>query len=126
MTGRLLAIGLGLIVLLGVAYAFWTLHNERVMHDGRVAALRSDLVEIRKAIRKYREDKGQNPTSLEELIPNYLRRIPIDPMTGDANWLLETEEVIAPSSDFTTTTAPSRQIFILDVHSAAGPPYSTY
>jgi hypothetical protein len=134
LTGRILALGLGLIVLLGGAYATWTLRNDRVMHDTRDTTLRSELSRMRNAIRKFREDNGRNPHSLDELVPRYLRRIPVDPVTRAANWVVETEEVVVPSSDFqssdsqssTSQASPAPRTFVLDVHSAAGPPYSEY
>ncbi len=126
MTGRILAIGLGLIVLLGGAYATWTLHNDRVMHDEREAALHTELAQLRKAIQTFTKDKGRRPYTLEELVPGYLRRIPIDPVTHRANWRVETEEEVVPSNDFGATPAAKPQTFVIDVHSAAGPPYSDY
>jgi hypothetical protein len=125
-TGRLLATGLALIVLLAGAYAYWTLRNDRAVHDARDEMLRTELAQIRTAIRKFREDKGRHPHSLEELTPEYLRRVPVDPVTGRADWTLETEEVVAPSSDFATAPAAPPQTFVIDVRSAAGPPHSTY
>jgi hypothetical protein len=125
-TGRLLAIGLALIVLLGGAYAYWTLRNDRAIHDTKDASLRIQLTQMRGAIRKFREDKGRPPHSLEELTPDYLRRIPVDPVTGRADWKVDTEEVIAPRSDFSATTTPAPQSYVIDVHSAAGPPWSGY
>jgi len=125
-TGRILAIGLGLIVLFGGAYAAWTLRNDRQMHDDRVAALRTELSKMRKAIARYKQDHGRNPHSLEELVPQYLHRVPVDPVTHQSNWKLDTEEEVVPTNDFGSTTVAAPQSVIIDVHSAAGPPYSDY
>jgi hypothetical protein len=125
-TGRILAIGLGLIVLLGGAYAWWTLRNDRQIHDDRTEALRSELAMMRGAIRKFRDENGRYPHSLDELTPKYLRRIPVDPFTRAADWKLDTEETVVPSNDFGATTPEKPQTFVIDVHSNAGPPYSDY
>jgi hypothetical protein len=126
MSGRILAIGLALIIVLGCVYAFWTLNNEKVMHDGREEALKTELASMRGAIRNFKADKGRGPHSLEELTPAYLRRVPSDPVTHLPNWRLDTETVVTPSNDFGSTTSAPPQSYVLDVHSAAGPPWSEY
>jgi general secretion pathway protein G len=50
------------------------------------AALMHDLTEMRKAIDDFYADKQRFPTDLNELVPNYLRRIPLDPITKAADW----------------------------------------
>jgi len=58
----------------------------------REAALRHDLFEMRKAIDDYYADKQKYPANLEELkTAHYLRNIPKDPITMQADW----EEVAA-------------------------------
>ena len=58
----------------------------------REAALRHDLSEMRKAIDDYYADKQKYPQNLEELkSAHYLRGIPKDPITQQADW----EEVAA-------------------------------
>lgn len=126
MTGRILAIGLGLIVLLGGAYAWWTLRNDRMVHDSKEEALRSDLASMRTAIRKFKDENGRYPHSLEELVPRYLRRVPADPFTQKPDWKLDTEETVVPTNDFGAAPTEKPQTFVLDVHSVAGPPYSDY
>ena len=53
------------------------------------ATLRADLYEIRRALDDFQEDKRRSPDNLADLVPHYLRRIPIDPTTrrGDT-WRL--------------------------------------
>lgn len=126
MTGRLLAIGLAFIVVLGAAYAAWTLRNDRAVHDSKDAALRTHLAQMRSAIAKFEQDHGRHPYSLDELVPAYLRRIPADPMTGAADWQVDTEEVVEPARDFADAPATPARSHVIDVHSAAGKPYSDY
>ncbi len=48
------------------------------------AALKADLYEIRRAIDDFTRDSGRCPRSLNELVPKYLRRVPVDPVTRSA------------------------------------------
>jgi len=52
----------------------------------RESALRENLFEMRKAIDNFYADKQHYPSSLEELVPNYIKRIPKDPMTDKEDW----------------------------------------
>ena len=58
------------------------------------AALRYDLAATREAIAEFKKDKGRCPRSLDELVPNYLRRLPVDPVTRSARtWVYRDCEV---------------------------------
>ncbi len=62
----------------------------------REAALMHNLHQMREAIDNFYADKRRFPSNLEELVPNYLRAIPKDPLTQTAEW----EEVMdAPDPD---------------------------
>lgn len=51
------------------------------------SALKSDLATIRISIDRFYSDKGRYPKTLDELVSEkYIRHIPIDPMTKQANW----------------------------------------
>lgn len=50
------------------------------------AALMQDLHEMRKAIDDFYADKQRFPNDLNELVPNYLRKIPPDPITKAVDW----------------------------------------
>jgi len=124
---RRVLFGLLVVLVLGGAFAAWQIRKgvERANVQARETALRDNLSAIRKAIQNFHSDKGRYPHSLSELTPNYLRTIPIDPMTKSANWRLTTEETVQVSSDFATPTAPRSESVIIDVHSGA-PGYSEY
>jgi general secretion pathway protein G len=85
-------VGFVVLVLLMVGgYAF--LYLPIVSHDSvaraREAVLRSDLQEIRQAIRSFTADKKRPPKALQELVDEkYLRSIPIDPVTRKRDWRL--------------------------------------
>lgn len=130
MSGRLLAIVIGVVVLLGAAYATMTIRGEKDAHFARAAALKKELSTMRKAIDRFRADRGRYPHTLQELVPQYLPAIPRDPVTGDP-WRVDTEESVQPSADFTTSTTKS-ETFVIDVHSSAtgsdanNVPYASY
>lgn len=63
------------------------------------AALMHDLAEMRKAIDDFYADKQRYPGDLNELVPNYLRRIPLDPITKTADWQTVAAEENPEDSD---------------------------
>jgi general secretion pathway protein G len=92
--------------------------------QSKEAVLREDLYRFRDLIDQYYADKGRYPESLSSLAQDgYLRRIPTDPITGQADWV---EVPAEPDPD--STEPPG----IYDVHSASeltslsGTPYSEW
>jgi len=50
-------------------------------------AREQNMETLRDAIDKFKGDQGRYPTELNELVQRqYLRRIPLDPVTGASNW----------------------------------------
>jgi general secretion pathway protein G len=102
------------------------LPNYRVaLMQSREAVLKEDLYRFRDLIDQYYADKGKYPPSLEALIEDgYLKKMPIDPMTGQADW----EAVPAEPDPDNPTETPGIQ----DVRSAstqismAGTPYNEW
>jgi hypothetical protein len=92
------------------------------------AALKQRLASMRAAIQAFRNDNGRYPRTLNELVPKYLRSVPVDPATGSATtWRLITEETVQPSADFmTNSSTAAADSVIIDVRSGAGAPYSNY
>src|ERR1035438_2226271 len=108
-------------ILLSIALPIYTQSVVRA----REAVLRNDLFELRKLISQYTLDKQKAPQSLEDLVSGgYLKEIPKDPMTHEANWEPKQEEVLM--------TVDQQEIGIDDVHSASnmmssdGTAYSTW
>lgn len=63
------------------------------------SVLRQNLFTLRTVIDEYTYDKGKAPQSLEDLVrEGYLRQIPIDPMTGQADWEIIMEEAASSVS----------------------------
>jgi general secretion pathway protein G len=82
------------------------------------AVLREDLYAMRSCIDQFLADRGEYPSSLDELVEKgYLRIIPIDPLTNAAEWDVvyaepEQDEELQPNDQ----TNPG----IIDIHSKAG------
>jgi general secretion pathway protein G len=86
------------------------IYNQSILRS-REAVLRNDLFELRKMISQYTLDKQKAPQSLEDLKPTYIKEIPKDPMTGEANWEAPTCEELA--------SIDQQDPGICDVHSAS-------
>jgi general secretion pathway protein G len=80
---------------------------------GREAVLREDLFRMRDAIDQFYVDKGKYPTELSELVSaGYLRAVPVDPMTGQA----ETWQLVPAEPD---PANPAAELGIYDVKSGS-------
>jgi general secretion pathway protein G len=80
---------------------------------GREAVLKEDLYRMRDAIDQYYADKGKYPTDLNELVStNYIRRVPVDPMTNSA----ETWQTVMAEPD---PSNPSAESGLTDVKSGS-------
>ena len=79
----------------------------------REAVLRQDLFTLRSLISQYTLDKQKAPQSLDDLVQaGYLKNIPKDPMTNEANWEAKQEDILL--------TVDQQDPGIDDVHSASG------
>jgi general secretion pathway protein G len=90
----------------------------------REAVLRNDLYHMRSLLDQYAADKQRLPQSLEDLVTEgYMRELPVDPMTGQKDWVPVTGE------DFNSTSGEQG---VTGVHSAStdisteGTPYSEW
>lgn len=102
------------------------LPNYRVaIIQSREAVLKENLFRLRDLIDQYYVDKGQYPSSLDVLVEEgYLRKLPVDPITQDADW---TPVYSEPDSD-----NPAETPGVWDIRSSseaaslAGTPYSEW
>src|SRR5438034_11377236 len=87
-------------------------YNQSILR-AKEAVLRQNLFTLRSLISQYTLDKQKAPQSLDDLIQaGYLKVIPIDPMTSQANWTVDQEEsIMSPDQQ--------DQGGIDDVHSSA-------
>jgi general secretion pathway protein G len=126
---------LELIIVIAIIGILAAIAMPKLMHTpdkAKEAVLRTDLRTFRDVIDQYYADKGKYPETLDVLVEDdYLRAIPIDPMTKSADtWAVEYEEPklddAAPESD------SEAQPGIMDVHSGSdltasdGRPYSEW
>ena len=97
---------------------------QKTILSTREAVLREDLNKMRSLIDQYGADKQKLPQSLDDLVTErYMREIPVDPITGQKDWTVETGE---------DPNAGNNEQGIINVHSASpdtsseGTPYSEW
>lgn len=72
-----------IIILLSVAMVAY----QGTVQHARETVLKENLWQMRRAIDQYGTDKGKLPQSLDDLVKgNYLREMPVDPVTEKAEW----------------------------------------
>jgi len=77
------------LILVAVAVPNYTQSVRRA----RESVLRQDLFTIRSVISQYTLDKQKMPQSADDLVQaRYLKQIPVDPITGQANWTWHTAD----------------------------------
>jgi len=97
-----------MMILLAVAVP---MYNQSIV-QARESVLRSNLSTLRNVISQYTLDKQKAPQSLDDLVQaGYLRQIPVDPMTREANWEVVQEDVLM--------AVDQQDPGITDVHSAS-------
>jgi general secretion pathway protein G len=95
-------------ILLSIALPIYT---QSILRS-RESVLHNDLFEMRKLISQYTLDKQKAPQSLDDLVQGgYIKQIPKDPMTNEANWE-------APTCD-ELSSLDQQDPGICDVHSAS-------
>jgi general secretion pathway protein G len=63
----------------------------------RESVLKENLFQMRKLINQYYVDKAKYPFSLQDLVDKeYLRKIPVDPMTKSSETWIEVREELEP------------------------------
>ena len=109
-------------VLLSVAIPIYT----RSIIRAKESVLRNNLFTMRTVIDEYTYDKQKAPQTLQDLVSDgYLRQVPLDPITGNADsW------VVVPEDQSNTVNQSQPGIF--DVHSGSdktsleGTPYAEW
>jgi general secretion pathway protein G len=87
------------------------LYNQSILR-AKESVLRQDLFTLRSVISQYTLDKQKAPQSLDDLVQaGYLKQIPKDPFTGQANWQVEQEDVLL--------AVDQQEPGISDVHSSS-------
>lgn len=85
---------------------------QHIQLKAKETILKQDLQTMRKKIDEYAADKEKLPQSLDDLASAfYIREVPIDPMTGQKDWVVDMGE---------DTISRDGGSGVVDVHSAAG------
>ncbi len=107
------------VAMIGVLAAIALPNMTQMPTRSKEAVLKTNLRAIRQAIDSFYGDLGYYPDALEALVDEgYLRRVPVDPITGEREWELIFEVEgddfgELPETEFEETTGPG----IIDVHS---------
>jgi len=84
---------------------------QHIQLKARETILKEDLRTLRKMIDQYAADKEKLPQSLDDLVTDfYIREVPIDPITGQKDWVVDMGE---------DTVSRDGGTGVVDVHSAA-------
>jgi len=101
--------------LIGILVGLALPRYQHSRHKAQEAVLKEDLFQMRKLIDQYYSDKGKYPATLRTLVEeNYLRTLPIDPMTGSADTWQEIKD--QPSYE---EIVPGVEYGIVDVRSGS-------
>ncbi len=99
-----------ILILLGMA----SVRYQRTILASHEAELKTDLQAMRDAIDQYTLDNLASPQTLQDLLHNYLKEIPVDPITQRSDWQTVPDDGVLLSPDQQSATG------IMDVHSASG------
>lgn len=78
-----------MMILVAIAVPLYKQH----VIQAREAVLQQDVYQLDSLIGQYTLDKGQAPQSLDDLVSaGYLPKLPVDPMTGKADWTTDQED----------------------------------
>jgi general secretion pathway protein G len=106
------------VTIIGILAGVAVVHVRFAQRKAREAALKDNLFKMRSAIDNFYADKMRYPNDLNELVPNYLRRIPKDPVTDAEDWDVIMDD---PTNEETADTDPEAmtQPGVIDVKSKA-------
>src|SRR4029077_6353158 len=97
-----------ILILISVAVP---IYNRSILR-AKEATLRQDLFTLRQVISQYTLDKQKAPQALDDLVQaGYLKVIPKDPFTNEANW--------TPDQEDSVMAVDQQEPGIVDVHSAS-------
>ena len=101
------------VSILGILAAIALPNYKAAIVQAKEAVLREDLYRFRDLIDQYQADKGKYPESLDSLVTdNYLRKVPVDPLTGTA----DTWQIVPAEPD---PSNPSAEPGVYNVKSGA-------
>ena len=109
------------VTIIGILAGIALINVRTAQTKAREAALKDNLFQMRKAIDNFYADKQRYPASLEELVPNYIRKIPSDPITMQQDWETVMDDPLSLDGEMSADTDPNAmtQPGIVDVKSRA-------
>ena len=109
------------VTIIGILAGIALINVRTAQTKAREAALKDNLFQMRKAIDNFYADKQRYPASLEELVPNYIRKIPSDPITMQQDWETVMDDPLSLDGEMEAETDPNAtgQPGIIDVKSRA-------
>jgi general secretion pathway protein G len=109
------------VTIIGILAGIALINVRTAQQKAREAALKDNLFQMRKAIDNFYADKQRYPSSLEELVPNYIRKIPPDPITMQQDWETIMDDPMSLEGEMSSETDPNAmsQPGIIDVKSRA-------
>ena len=86
-------------------------YNRSILRT-KESVLKQDLFTLRQVIDQYTMDKQKAPQTLDDIVQaGYMKQIPKDPFTNEANWTVDQEDA--------TQAVDQQEPGIVDVHSAS-------
>ena len=108
------------VTIIGILASVAVVQVKHAAQKARESALKDNLFEMRKAIDNFYADKQRYPSDLNELVPNYLRKIPKDPLTNAEDWETVQDNPADPDQAADTNTdATQSGPGVIDVKSKA-------
>lgn len=88
------------VTIIGILAGIAIVNVKNAQRKARETALMDSLNSMRKAIDNFYADKQHYPGDLNELVPNYLKRVPKDPVTQQEDWeqIMDTPDPDAPEN----------------------------
>lgn len=109
------------VTIIGILAGIALINVRTAQQKAREAALKENLTQMRKAIDNFYADKQRYPSSLEELVPNYIRKIPSDPITMQQDWETIMDDPLSAEGEMSADTDPNAMTEpgVIDVKSRA-------
>ena len=87
--------------IIGILASMAVVQLRQTPQRAKEAALKENLYVLRNVIDQYFTDKGKYPDALQALVTDgYIRKIPVDPMTGsDTTWVEVQADADQPAGD---------------------------
>jgi general secretion pathway protein G len=109
------------VTIIGILAGLAIINVQYGVRKAQEAALQDNLATMRRAIDNFYADKQRYPSDLNELVPNYIRKIPPDPILKAVDWEVVMEDPFSAEGEMSMDTDPDAmaQPGVIDVKSKA-------